>query len=93
MNKNKKDLYSEEFRSSSIKLALDSNQPYAQTARELGIKANTLYNWIAANRQAITGGNPVENDEIKRLRAENTKLKTERDILKKAAAYFAKNLK
>ena len=38
-----KESYSNDFKTSSVKLALESNQPYAQTARELGIKVNTLY--------------------------------------------------
>ena len=46
-----KESYSEDFKSSSVKLALESNQPYAQTARELGIKVNTLYTWIDKNKQ------------------------------------------
>lgn len=93
MNKNKKEMYSDEFRSSSIKLALESNQPYAQTARDLGIKEGTLYHWISASKETTSSSNPLLSEEMKRLRAENAKLKTERDILKKAAAYFAKHIK
>jgi len=82
--------YNEEFKDSSVKLALESNQPYAQTARELGIKVNTLYTWIDKNKQPRNFEEDGLQQELKALRKEVSKLKTERDILKKAAAYFAK---
>jgi len=82
--------YNEEFKDSSVKLALESNQPYAQTARELGIKVNTLYTWIDKNKQPRNLEENGLQQELKALRKEVSKLKTERDILKKAAAYFAK---
>lgn len=82
--------YNEEFKDSSVKLALESNQPYAQTARELGIKVNTLYTWIDKNKQPRNFEENGLQQELKALRKEVSKLKTERDILKKAAAYFAK---
>ena len=44
--KQKVKVYSAEFRESSVKLALDSDQPIAQTARDLGINPNTLHTWI-----------------------------------------------
>ena len=46
MSENKQETYSEEFKESSVKLALETNQPYAQTARELGVKLPTMYAWI-----------------------------------------------
>ena len=82
--------YNEEFKDSSVKLALESNQPYAKTARELGIKVNTLYTWIDKNKQPRNLEENGLQQELKALRKEVSKLKTERDILKKAAAYFAK---
>lgn len=82
--------YNEEFKDSSVKLALESNQPYAQTARELGIKVNTLYTWIDKNKQPRNFEEDGLQQELKALRKEVSKLKIERDILKKAAAYFAK---
>ena len=85
-----KESYSEDFKHSSVKLALESNQPYAQTARELGIKVNTLYTWIDKNKQPRNREESALQQELRALRKEVSKLKTERDILKKAAAYFAK---
>ena len=88
--------YSSEFKQNAVKLAVESDQSVAKTARDLGVNANTLYTWITKYRQPEPPANKGsgENhpyDELKRLRREITQLKEERDILKKAAAYFAKN--
>ncbi len=85
--------YPAEFKSSAVKLAIESNQPISQTAKELGIKANTLYTWVDKYSQAKEM--PMRSDahiydEVKRLKKELAKVTEERDILKKAAAYFAK---
>lgn len=84
--------YTAEFRASAVKLALETDQPITQTARELGVNPNTLHTWIGIHRNK--SGIPVKSEddqhgEMKRLRKENKRLKEERDILKKAAAYFA----
>jgi len=64
------------------------------TARELGINVNTLHTWVGkyqeANHLSSERTDPLPRyDELKQLRKENKRLKEERDILKKAAAYFA----
>jgi len=93
--------YSSEFKESSIKLAIESDQSVAQTAKDLGINANTLYGWINIfNKPELQSKAQASNsskykpehlyDELKRLKRENSRLKQERDILKKATAYFAK---
>ena len=84
--------YELEFKQSSARLAATSEQSIAQTARELGINVNTLHGWITKYYPKEESRKVSENDteaEIKRLRKENLRLKEERDILKKAAAYFA----
>ena len=88
--------YSQEFKQNAVKLAVESDKPVAHTAKSLGVNANTLYTWISTLNQpevsatkSPTEKNPYE--ELKRLRREIIDLKEERDILKKAAAYFAKN--
>jgi transposase len=88
--------YSSEFKQNAVKLAVESDQPVAQIARDLGVNANTLYTWISKYQQPETSaskgtGDKHPYDELKRLRREVALLKEERDILKKAAAYFAKN--
>ena len=87
--------YTAEFRESAVKLAVESDQSITKTAEELGINKNTLHTWISKyHRPKKQKLNQVEDehlyDELKQLRQENKRLKEERDILKKAAAYFAK---
>ena len=81
-----------EFKQSSAKLAATGEQSISQTAKDLGIPVNTLYGWI--RRYYPKGISKPSSDqelleEVKQLRKENARLKQERDILKKAAAYFA----
>ncbi|MDP1663573.1 MAG: transposase [Methylobacter sp.] len=93
--KQKIKIYSAEFRESSVKLAIGSNQPITQTARDLGVNPNTLHTWINKYSQPKEPNKVVRTDEhlyeeLKRLKKENARLIEERDLLKKAAAYFAK---
>ncbi len=88
--------YSSQFKQDAVKLAVESDQSVAQTARDLGVNANTLYTWITKFHQLEPStikdsGDKNPYDELKRLRREVSRLKEERNILKKAAAYFAKN--
>ena len=95
MSREKPNTYTAEFRESAVKLANESDQSVAQMAKELGINVNTLHTWIAKYSKAKTTDKPERTDEhlydeLKRLRKEVTRLTEERDLLKKAAAYFAK---
>jgi len=86
--------YELEFKKSSAILAATSNQPIAQTARDLGLNVNTLHGWVGKYyRKTDTGfGQQTEPnlaEEIQQLKKQVIRLKQERDILKKAAAYFA----
>lgn len=91
--------YPSEFKESAVKLAIESTNPIAQTARELGINANTMHTWIRqySKPKNTTSSNEREMnyhfDEVKQLKKELTKVTQERDLLKKAAAYFAKEFK
>ena len=80
----------------AVKLAVESDQPIAQTARDLGVNENTLHTWIGQYHRVERQEKEVQDEhryeELKRLRKENAHLKEERDILKKAAAYFAQQL-
>ncbi|WP_260295999.1 transposase [Sedimenticola hydrogenitrophicus] len=94
-NQKKQTQYTAEFRESAVKLAVESDQPVTKIAEELGVNANTLHTWISKyHRPQKQKAGCVEEehlyDELKRLRKENKRLTEERDILKKAAAYFAK---
>ncbi|MFZ2170845.1 MAG: transposase [Methylococcaceae bacterium] len=93
--KQKLKTYSAEFRESSVKLAIGSDKPITQTAKDLGVNPNTLHTWINKYSQPKALNNTVRTDEhlyeeLKRLKKENARLIEERDLLKKAAAYFAK---
>ena len=96
MNEQKKpNNYTDEFKASAVKLAIESDQPVTKTAEDLGVNKNTLHTWISHyhRRQKPKAGQVEEEhlyDELRRLRKENKRLKEEREILKKAAAYFAK---
>ena len=95
MNPEKPKIYTAEFRESAVKLANESDKPIAYTARDLGINENTLHTWINKYSRPLQGDKTVRTDEhlyeeLKRLKKENARLIEERDLLKKAAAYFAK---
>jgi transposase len=79
-----------------VKLAVESEQPIAQTARDLGVNENTLHTWIGTYHRLGRQEQQVHDEhlyeELKRLRKDNARLKEERDIFKKAAAYFAPQL-
>ena len=84
------------FKLEAIKLVRERGVSVAQAARDLDLHENVLRKWIAAYvadpQQAFPGQGQTkpEQAEIERLRREVIRLKAERDILKKAAAYFAK---
>ena len=86
--------YPGEFRREAIRLALLGDKPQRQLAKDLGISDVTLRNWIKqekAERGERPGGlSGDEREELKRLRDENAKLRMEREILAKAAVFFAK---
>ena len=88
--------YPAEFKERAVKLAVESDQPIAQTTRDLGVHENTLHTWMGKYHRAERQEQQVNDahlyEELKRLRKENTRVKEERDILKKAAAYFAQQL-
>jgi transposase len=88
--------YTREFKLQAVRMMTDQGLSVAEVARRLGVGENGLRAWKAAARDkgadaAFPGhGNPSPaDDEVRRLRAEVQRLKAERDLLKKAAAYFA----
>jgi len=91
-----KRVFSREFKLEAVKLVKERGVTKSQAARDLGIHVNVLRKWIvdyeADARQAFPGRGKMRADdaEVARLRRELAKTKTERDILKKAIAYFAK---
>lgn len=87
--------YTREFKAEAVRLVTEEGYSMAEAARSLGIHANLLSTWkqkseselAAAANGSLSG---EEKEELRRLRAENKRLRMERDILKKATAYFAK---
>jgi transposase len=91
--------FSREFKLEAVRLLELGQKPGTQLALELGIRRNQLYKWqkelIAKDDQAFRGPGrkPLDQQsDIERLKAELKRVTEERDILKKAAAYFAKEL-
>jgi transposase len=90
--------YSREFKLEAVRLLKQSDQPVTEIARELGIRRNLLYKWrdtLSEKGEASFPGSGRKRDferENAELRRELERVKEERDILKKAAAYFAKDL-
>lgn len=83
--------YTTEFKAEAVKLVLESQLSCAQAARDLGIPESVLSRWVHRAREVAGGGlTEAERQELRRLRRENKVLKQERDILKKAAAFFAR---
>ena len=86
-------VYPAEFKESAVKLAIESKQAVAQTAKELGITRTTLYNWVnkySRPKEPLMRTDEHLYDELKRLKKDLARVTQERDLLKKAAAYFAK---
>ena len=88
--------YPPEFRREAVELVKTSDRPRVEVARSLGISDSTLANWMADDREAQAraadpnGLSETERDELRRLRKENVQLRTDREVLRKAAAYFAR---
>lgn len=88
--------YPPEFRAEAVELVKSSGRPRVEVARSLGISDSTLANWVYADREARRraedpdGLSESESEELKRLRREVVELRTDREILRKAAAFFAR---
>ena len=91
--------YTSQFKREAVRLMESSEKPPSDLARQLGVRRNQLYKWKEQLSRRGAGAFPGSgrgagsSDELTRLRKELEKVKEERDILKKAAAYFAKELK
>ena len=90
--------YTQEFRESAVKLVLSEGRQPQEAATNLGVPLNTLMGWLTRARKNLSGGGaaftpPTEQQmqaRLAHLEAENKRLRLERDILKKATAFFAR---
>lgn len=95
--------YSEDFRRDAVELVRSSGRTLRDVGRELGVNHETLRGWVSAAKRAderkragrsTDGGelSGAERDELRRLRRKVAELELEKEILRKAAAYFAKEM-
>jgi len=86
--------YTDEFKAGAVALVLDEHRSVAQVARDLDLTRSALDGWVERARadrsNGATGLTTAEREELARLRKENRRLTMERDLLKKWAAFFAK---
>lgn len=101
MNQTKKPYFSLEFKQDAAQLVLSKGYSYTEAAASLGISVSALRRWVKAERGQDKSDNNLstsklsisEREELLRLRKENARLKMEREILKKASAFFAQEMK
>lgn len=97
MSKQKAKSYPEEFKQSSAQLSYESEKPISHTAIDLGLSSSTLHTWVnkyypGHKKSTIAPSSDDIQFELKSLKKELARVKQERDILKKASAYFAKEI-
>jgi transposase len=86
--------FSREFKAETVELIRSSGRSVPDICRDLGLTETTVRNWVRQARVdagEVEGLTTDERDELRRLRAENRTLRMERDLMKKAAAFFAKD--
>jgi transposase len=85
--------YPPEFQRDAVAMVLDEDRAIAEVGRAIGVNEGTLGNWVACERRARAGSDPVSVDEraeLALLRAENAQLRMERDLLKRSMAFWVK---
>ena len=86
--------FTDDYKAGTVRLVLDEGKTVAAAARDLGLTESSLRKWVdqarADRTHGKTGLTTAEREELARLRKENRILQEEREILKKAAAFFAK---
>ena len=91
MARRRRPSYSPEFKAEAVRLVRTSTDPVAKIARDLGVSIPSLTEWVERARPSATPALTTdERTELTQLRREVRQLREERDILKKAAAFFAK---
>jgi len=93
--KRKNKSYTTQFKEETVALVTEQGYSVTDAASAVGVRPNQIYNWKKrlANESSGIRLTGEEREELIRLRKENKKLKIEKEILKKASAYFAKEMK
>jgi len=84
--------YTEQFKIEAVKQVTDRGRPVTEVSERLGVTSHSLYQWVKkfSVPQAERDVASIKEDELRRVKAELKRVTEERDILKKAAAYFAR---
>ena len=95
MSRRQRRKFTDEFKADAVRLALSGGRSIGQVAKDLGVIETSLRDWIRKSKIEVGQGpadalTKAEREELVRLRRENKRLEMERSILKKAAAFFAK---
>jgi transposase len=86
--------FSDEFKRDAVRQITERGYPVAEVSQRLGVSQHSLYEWRKKFSKPATGsGEDDQAGEVRRLKRELARVTEERDILKKAAAYFAKDAK
>jgi transposase len=100
MNQRKKPYFTLEFKQDAAQLVISKGYSIQEAASSLGVSVSALRKWVKAEKvpseePVLSGGalSLSEHEELLRLRKENARLKMEREILKKASAFFAQEMK
>lgn len=97
MARRKRRTFTAEFKDEAVKMVLERGLTVAQAARDLDVGETTLGRWVQVASQAAEAPEKAlgwsEREELKRLRRENARLREEREILKKATAFFVREIK
>ena len=93
--KRKYKTYSKEFEEEAVSLVNDQGYSVSEAAKAVGVNPNQIYNWKNQQEGQVKSTllNDNERTELLKLRAENKRLKIKKDILKKASAFFAREMK
>ncbi|WP_440867090.1 transposase [Symbiopectobacterium purcellii] len=90
---NHKRQFTPEFKKEAVALVTEQGYTIARAAASLGISNKTLHTWVSLAREQSNGVlSDDERAELKRLQKENKELRTEKEMLKKASAFFAKHM-
>lgn len=86
--------FTDEFKAEAVRLVKEQGLSVSQVAKDLGLGLSTVSKWLTAANQlpGVESLSESEKEELKRLRKENHTLRMERDLLKKATAFFSKNV-